>query len=127
MEVNVKNKAFTITVTLCLFAAMFLCLWRITRGVATPTEALLLSVILTIVSIVISWIVANYYANYSYDENLRTFALKAAEKVTNLSNELARLSAFLQQELENKASFSRNRSRTNSVASFHRLDTELLR
>jgi len=96
----VKTKAFTATVTLGLFGAILLCLWRITRGVGTQTEALLLSVILTIVSILISWIVANYYANYSYDENLRVFALKAAEKVTNLSNELARLSAFLRQELE---------------------------
>ena len=32
--------------------------------------------------------------------NLRTYALKAAEKVTNLSNELSRLSAYLQQELD---------------------------
>jgi hypothetical protein len=47
-----------------------------------------------------SWVVSNYYANYSYDENLRVFALKASEKVTNLSNELSRLSVFLQQELE---------------------------
>jgi len=31
---------------------------------------------------------------------LRTYALKAAEKVTNLSNELTRLSGFLQQELD---------------------------
>ncbi len=32
--------------------------------------------------------------------NLRTYALKAAEKVTNLSNELSRLSTYLQQELD---------------------------
>lgn len=43
-----------------------------------------------------------YYANYSSDENLRIFALKASEKVTNLSNELTRLSVFLQQELESE-------------------------
>jgi hypothetical protein len=95
-----KTRGFTISVTLGLLAAISVVLWRITRGVGTPTEALLLSVILTIMSVLASWVVSNYYANYSYDENLRVFALKAAEKVTNLSNELARLSVFLQQELD---------------------------
>jgi hypothetical protein len=97
-----KSVAFTLTVTLGLFAGILFCLWRITRGVGTQTEALLLSVILTIFSTLASWVAANYYANYSYDANLRVFALKAAEKVTNLSNELSRLSVFLQQELESE-------------------------
>ena len=37
----------------------------------------------------------------SHQENLRTYARKAAEKVENLSGELVRLSGLLQQELEN--------------------------
>lgn len=95
-----KSAGFTAAVTLALLTGILFCLWRITRGVGTATEALLLSVILTIASTIASWVVSNYYANYSYDENLRVFALKASEKVTNLSNELTRLSVFLQQELE---------------------------
>jgi len=45
-----------------------------------------------------------------HDENLRTYALKAAEKVTNLSNELNRLSAYLEEELED------GETRTNEIA-----------
>ncbi len=75
------------------------CLWKITHG-ATPNEALLLSLFMTVLSVMASWIVSRYYAKASYEDNLKVFALKAAEKVTNLSNELNRLSAFLQKALE---------------------------
>jgi len=44
--------------------------------------------------------VSRYYSESSYNKSLRIFALKAAEKVTNLSNELDRLSVFIQQELK---------------------------
>jgi len=101
-DLAMKSTGFTLTVSLGLLVGILFCLWRITRGVGTQTEALLLSVILTIASTLASWVVSNYYANYSYDENLRVFALKASEKVTNLSNELTRLSVFLQQELESE-------------------------
>jgi hypothetical protein len=51
-------------------------------------------------SILASWVVSRFYAKASYEDNLKVFALKAAEKVTNLSNELDRLSAFLQKALD---------------------------
>jgi hypothetical protein len=76
------------------------CLWRITAAAPTPNEALLLSLFLTLLSILGSWIVSRYYSESSFNKSLRIFALKAAEKVTNLSNELDRLSAFVQQELK---------------------------
>jgi hypothetical protein len=44
--------------------------------------------------------VSQHYSETSFNKNLRVFALKAAEKVTNLSNEFDRLSLFLQQELQ---------------------------
>ena len=67
--------------------------------------------LLTILSFVVSYLISNYFAEISYkkaiDEvqeqhlaNLRTYALNAAEKVGNLSNELTRLSLYLQQELD---------------------------
>jgi hypothetical protein len=83
-----------------LILGILLCLGIIARGGTTQTESLLLTVVLTILSIVGSWIASSFYSERSFNKNLRVFALKASEKVTNLSNELDRLSAFLQQELE---------------------------
>jgi len=71
-----------------------------TTGSPTSNEALLLSLFLTLLSIIGSWVASRYYSESSYNKSLRVFALKAAEKVTNLSNELDRLSAFIQQELK---------------------------
>lgn len=78
----------------------------------TPRENVLLSIVLAIFSILASWILSHYYSETghkqvieevrnSHQENLRTYARKAAEKVENLSGELSRLSGLLQQELEN--------------------------
>ncbi len=74
------------------------CLYRITQS-PTANEALLLSLFMTVLSILASWIVSRHYARISYEDNLKVFARKAAEKVTNLSNELDRLSSFLQKAL----------------------------
>ena len=63
-------------------------------------ESVLLSLFLTFLSVMASWLASRYYADYSFNKNLRTFALKAAEKVDNLSQELDRLTAYLQQEIE---------------------------
>jgi sensor c-di-GMP phosphodiesterase-like protein len=66
----------------------------------TQEEALLLSVLLTVASMLGTWVASRFYAEQSFNENLRTFALKAAEKVDNLSNEFDRLSTYLQEELD---------------------------
>ena len=84
-----------------LIIGISICIWAIFAGSLTDRESLLMSIVLTIISALGSWVTAHYYAEYSSNKNLRVFALKAAEKVTNLSNELDRLSIFLQQELEN--------------------------
>lgn len=83
-----------------IIIGVIVCVWVIAKGNTTSTEGLLLSVVLTILSAIGSWITSDYYASYSSNKNLMVFARKAAEKVTNLSNELDRLSVFLQQELE---------------------------
>ena len=72
----------------------------------TATESALSALLLTLISIVATWIVADLYANYTrkqeienlneaHEKSLRMYALKAAEKVMNLSKELDRLSEFL--------------------------------
>jgi len=77
----------------------------------TNRETTLLGTVLTLISIMIGWGISHYYASIdkkaAIDEirefeqkNLRTYALKAAEKVTNLSKELNRLSAYLEEELQ---------------------------
>lgn len=76
------------------------CFWLIAARTLTNTETVLMSILLTLLSIIGSWIASGYYSEYSFNKNQRVFALKAAEKVTNLSSELDRLSAFLQHELE---------------------------
>ncbi|MFG1491416.1 hypothetical protein ABMA58_19350, partial [Oceanospirillum sp. HFRX-1_2] len=69
-----------------------------------------MSTILTLLSILATWIVSFLYsesihktsiaeARESHQENLRTYALKASEKVTNLSDQLSQLSAFLEEEI----------------------------
>lgn len=74
-------------------------------------ETTLLGTVLTLISVGIGWGVSHYYAGEDKkaavaeirdfeQRNLRTYALKAAEKVTNLSKELNRLSAYLQEELQ---------------------------
>jgi hypothetical protein len=95
-----NNRSISIVLVVGIVAGISICLWRIANSSPTANEALLLSLVLTGLSIAASWIVSQYYSETSFNKNLRVFALKAAEKVTNLSNEFDRLSLFLQQELK---------------------------
>jgi hypothetical protein len=104
------NKWVTGALLLGMLVGIAVCLWRLTAGPSTANEALLLSVVLTIFSMLGSWVASRHYAEASFNKNLRLFALKAAEKVTNLSNELNRLSAFLQEELRSTESESPSQS-----------------
>ena len=73
-------------------------------------ESTLLGILLTICSTLASWLVTHIYAASQTESaiediqersqaNLRTYALKASEKVNNLSNELNKLALYLEQEL----------------------------
>lgn len=90
----------------------------------TVRETGLLSTILTLLSILTTWIVSHQYseslhkiaiaeAKEAHQENLRTFALKAAEKVTNLSDQLRHLIAFLEDELQS-SDYETNQELVNS-------------
>jgi hypothetical protein len=79
----------------------------------TVHESTLLSVLLTILSIIVSWVLASHFAKSTqkqaidevkteYQNNLRTYALNAAEKVNNLSNELTKLALYLRSNLDNE-------------------------
>ncbi|MFY9855565.1 MAG: hypothetical protein WAK26_16970 [Terracidiphilus sp.] len=100
-----------ILILVAIAGGIVYCLNALGGGGLTPKEAGLLSIVLTTLSILASWVVSDMYATdqlkTAIDEvqkahrtNLRTYALKAAEKVTNLSSELNRLSTYLQQELD---------------------------
>ncbi len=90
------NRALLIS----LAVGIIVCLIAIALRSWTATESLLLSMLLTVLSILASWLASRYYSEVSFNDRLRVFALKAAEKVNNLSNELDRLSVFLEQELK---------------------------
>ena len=77
----------------------------------TNKEVVLFTIILTVLSILATWIASYYYSESTYkaavqevdkdhQTKLKIYALKAAEKVNNLSSELNKLSNYLQQELD---------------------------
>jgi hypothetical protein len=96
-----KSLAFLIGIGLVLIVGF--CFYQITQPNLTTKESLLFSLLLTIASVIGSGIITKYYADFSARDNLRFFALKAAEKVTNLSNELNKLAVYLHEELETSA------------------------
>lgn len=93
-----------------LGTGVLVCILLIALGDLSSRESAMLSLILTALSVLASWSLAVRQSRIEASEaidrvqevnqtNLRTFALKAAEKVTTLSNELTRLSLFLEEEL----------------------------
>jgi hypothetical protein len=92
-------------------AGIGLSIYFISAGDLTSKESALVSVILTVLAILATWVITHIYTQSQHQKaidevqkshlnNLRTYALKAAEKVNNLSNELNRLAAYLQEALE---------------------------
>ncbi len=81
-----------------LLAGAIVCLYIIATAEISARESLMLGFIMSAVSFIASWILAHAYSEDTFNRNLRTFALKAAEKVNNLSNELDRLSLYLLQQ-----------------------------
>lgn len=73
---------------------------------STQNEIALSSIILTMISIIATWVVSHLYAkktrleeienlNAAHEKSLKMYALKAAEKVMNLSLQLDRLNQYL--------------------------------
>ena len=91
-------------------AAIFYTLYLFATPELTVRESTLLGVQLAVCSIMASWLITHLYAARARREeiqevqeknqsNLRMYGLKAAEKVNNVSNELEKLSVYLEAEL----------------------------
>ncbi len=90
---------------------ILLCIYFISSGDLTGREGSLIGIILSIFSILATWIVTHLYSESQHKKaieevqefhrtNLQTYAMKAAEKCNNLSNELSRLSGYIYNELD---------------------------
>lgn len=66
-------------------------------SIDTPSRAMLLKVLLAVLAIVAAWVAARRYSEWSFKKNLRNIALKDVERADNLSDQLDKLSAYLQQ------------------------------
>lgn len=85
--------------------------WYVSQTELSTQLNTLFNVLLTIFSIIISLIISQYYFDSSrqqtideikkdYQKNNKLYSQKAAEKVDNLSNELTKLSIYLQQSID---------------------------
>jgi transcription elongation factor Elf1 len=98
-------------VAIALSIGVSICVAIIAFGSLSAKESAILSLLLTILSVMASWIFSTIHSSSQHaeaisevkemhNENLKTYALKAAEKVNNLSDQLNRLSLFLEDELQ---------------------------
>lgn len=109
-----ETKGLSTLVRVILFLSFLIgivgCIYIINQGKMTDRESAMLGILVTILSVLASWIITEMYGTAQYRaaiqdvreehrNNLRTYALKAAEKVNNLSNELNKLSIYLEEEL----------------------------
>lgn len=132
-----KSLTFTETITVILTIGILGCLFYISMAKIDNTSASLVSIILTILSIIASYIVSQYFSREGHKEaleevraqhveNLKTYAINAAEKVDNLSKELHRLGNYLEDELakEYEDDFYGFRARTEKIDSaIHIIET----
>lgn len=107
-----EENRFELILAVILLLGVITCIAFISLGDLTNNESGILSLFLTVLSIIASWLFAKLYGDSQHakaieevkemhNENLRTYALKAAEKVTNLSHQLNQLSNYIQSELDN--------------------------
>jgi len=100
-----------VIVALALIAGIGICLYISFVKDLSPNESLMMAILVTFFSMFISWILTHVYSQISlrfhteivrqqHEENIRTYAIKAAEKVFNLSNELKKLAESLKSGLE---------------------------
>ena len=85
--------------------------WYISQTTLTTQLSTLFNVLLAIFSVLLSLVISHFYFDSSrrqniesikndYKKNNKLYSQKAAEKVDNLSNELTKLSFYLQQSIE---------------------------
>lgn len=131
-----------ITIRFLLFGAFAFgaikCVELISQGKLTDRESAVIGILVAVLSVLASWIITDMYSSFQYKNaikdmreeyrsNLRTYALKAAEKVNNLSNELSKLSVYLDEELnytnyrssEEELLAKKRESKARSISSGH--------
>jgi DNA-directed RNA polymerase subunit M/transcription elongation factor TFIIS len=107
-----KYTVLVLLVGILLFGIVA-CINLIGAGPQTPSQAAMFSIILTMLSVLAGWLITHIYSEIQHQEaieqveafykkNLRTYAIKASEKVENLSAEFGRLAGFLEEEEEGK-------------------------
>jgi transcription initiation factor IIE alpha subunit len=85
--------------------------WFVSQTTLTTQLGTLFNVLLTVFSVLLSLVISHYYFDSSrqstidsiksdYQKNNKLYSQKAAEKVDNLSNELTKLSIYLQQSID---------------------------
>ena len=105
-----KNK-FEFILAIVFFIGVILCVSIISLAELTSKESSILSLFLTVLSVIASWLLAKVYSESQHlraieevkdmhNDKVRTFALKAAEKVNNLSEQINKLSIYLEEELD---------------------------
>ncbi|MHC4120542.1 MAG: hypothetical protein ACYSWO_23860 [Planctomycetota bacterium] len=101
---------FSQVIIFVLATAIIVCIVFVSNATLDNREAALVSIILSLLSIIASYLTSQYFSEIGHKqaleevraqhtENLKTYAINAAEKVDNLSKELQRLSIFLEDEL----------------------------
>ena len=111
MSFNKSNNKLLYGSVIALTVLLAIILVILSYATLSNRESALFGTVLTFVSILAGGIITHAYAQDSkkkdieeladlHQKNLRTYALKAAEKVNNLSKELSRLSSYLEDELD---------------------------
>jgi hypothetical protein len=106
-----KKNTFEILLTVGFFIGVVVCIFIISSDDLTSRESSVVSLFLTFLSIIASWLLSNIYGNSQHlqaieevkemhNEKIKIFALKAAEKVNNLSQNINKLSIYLESELD---------------------------
>jgi len=106
----------------------------LSRGQTTGNEGLLLSILLTIFSILGSWLITHAFyqgdrsqqiaeVKAEYEANLKTYAVKASEKIINLSDQMGKLIEFIDDNEDGQEDLSYPLLRERMRAASHIMST----
>lgn len=129
-----RRVVFWVLVAGCI-AGAFVTIVALSRGQQTPNEALLLSILLTFLSVAAGWLITHTFyqddrrqqiaaVRREYEQSLEVYAVKASEKLINLSNQIGRLIDFM--EGENYASYGEEKESYRLLCERQRATTHML-
>lgn len=93
------RKGMDAVILVGLAIAMAVTYYAYVVSIDSPSKAVLLKALLAVLAIVGAWLASRYYSEWNFKKNLRDFAMKDAERVDSLSDQLDKLSVYLQQGL----------------------------